>query len=196
MSFKWQNVNCVEELYEEARRATSAHSYTSAILCCRKLLMHIAVSLNAPEGKTFAEYVTYLKNNHYTPPNSDAWVDHIRKMGNEANHEINIGEKEDAEEFLTFIEMLLRFIKHAETKPETYTYGDNRTIHQTQYLDIETDRRGGVVAVWFRCMSLPFRQTVVDENRADQMRTMYLESDGETYPKINSINVTLKSDER
>ena len=100
----------VEELYEEARRATSANCYTSAILCCRKLLMHIAVSLGAPEGKSFAEYVTYLKNNHYTPPKSETWVDHIRKMGNEANHEINIGKKEDAEELLTFIEMLLRFI--------------------------------------------------------------------------------------
>jgi hypothetical protein len=52
----------VEHLYEEARRATSANCYTSAILCCRKLLMHIAVSLKAPEGKSFAEYVTYLKD--------------------------------------------------------------------------------------------------------------------------------------
>ena len=100
----------VDELYEEARRATSANCYTSAILCSRKLLMHIAVSLGAPEGKTFAEYVTYLHNNHYTPPKSETWVDHIRKIGNEANHEINIGKKEDAEELLTFIEMLLRFI--------------------------------------------------------------------------------------
>jgi hypothetical protein len=72
--------------------------------------MHIAVSLGAPAGKSFAEYVTYLKDNHYTPPNSDTWVDHIRNMGNEATHEINIGEKEDAEELLTFIEMLLKFI--------------------------------------------------------------------------------------
>lgn len=100
----------VEQLYEEARRATSASCYTSAILCCRKLLMHIAVSLNAPEGKSFAEYVTYLNDNHYTPPNSETWVDHIRQVGNEANHEINIGKKEDAKELLIFIEMLLKFI--------------------------------------------------------------------------------------
>ncbi len=100
----------VEELYNEARRATGANCYTSAILCCRKLLMHIAVSLKAEEGLSFAQYVTYLKENGYTPPNSDAWIDHIRKMGNEANHEINIGKKEDAEELLIFIEMLLKFI--------------------------------------------------------------------------------------
>jgi len=99
----------VEELYEEARRATSANCYTATILCCRKLLMHIAVSLGASEGNNFLEYVNYLNDNHYTPPKSEKWVDHIRKMGNEANHEINIGEKEDAEELLTFIEMLLRF---------------------------------------------------------------------------------------
>src|SRR5215475_5716285 len=98
----------VDELYEEARRATSANCYTSVILCCRKLLMHIAVSLGAPEGKNFMEYVNYLNNNHYTPPKSEVWVDHIRKMGNDANHEINIGEQKDAEELLTFIGMLLK----------------------------------------------------------------------------------------
>lgn len=42
----------VVELYEEARRATSAGSYTAAVLCCRKLLMHIAVSKGAPVGKS------------------------------------------------------------------------------------------------------------------------------------------------
>jgi len=100
----------VAELYEEARRATRVNCYTSTILCCRKLLMHIAVSLGAPEGENFVVYVNYLNNNHYTPPKSEPWVDHIRLMGNEANHEINIGKKEDAEELLTFIEMLLKFI--------------------------------------------------------------------------------------
>ena len=37
-------------------------------------------------------------------------VDHIRKKGNEANHEIVLMEKEDAEDLLVFSEMLLKFI--------------------------------------------------------------------------------------
>jgi len=38
------------------------------------------------------------------------WVDHIRKKGNEANHEIVIMKKGDALDLITFIEMLLKFI--------------------------------------------------------------------------------------
>ena len=34
----------VEQLYNEARRAASSGCYTAAVLCCRKLLMHIAVA--------------------------------------------------------------------------------------------------------------------------------------------------------
>jgi hypothetical protein len=37
-------------------------------------------------------------------------VDHIRKKGNEANHEIAIMSRTDAEELISFIEMLLKFM--------------------------------------------------------------------------------------
>src|SRR5207302_8324761 len=43
----------VEQLYSEARRATAASCYTAAVLCCRKLLMHIAVAKGAPVGGNF-----------------------------------------------------------------------------------------------------------------------------------------------
>jgi hypothetical protein len=75
-------------------------------------------------------------------------------------------------------------------------YGDKGTIHQSEMLDIETDERGNVVGVWFRCLALPFRQVRVDENRADQMRAIYQQTDGNIYPKIKAIEVTLKSEER
>jgi hypothetical protein len=100
----------VKDLYEEARRCTSGNAYTAAVLSCRKLLMHIAVAKGAKAGKNFIEYVDYLADNHYVPPNSRDWVDHIRKKGNEANHEIVIMKPEDAEELLLFIAMLLKFI--------------------------------------------------------------------------------------
>lgn len=51
-------------------------------------------------------------------------------------------------------------------------YGHNGTIHGTQMLNIETDEKGNVVSVWFRCMALPFNVTVVDRARADEMRKM------------------------
>ena len=100
----------VSALYEEARRATGAGAYTAAVLCCRKLLMHIAVSKGAPDGKSFVTYVEYLADSHYVPPDARGWVDHIRKKGNEANHEIVVMDAVAAQDLLTFIEMLLRVI--------------------------------------------------------------------------------------
>ena len=46
----------------------------------------------------------------YVPPNGQGWVDHIWTKGNEANHEIRLMRKTDAEELISFSEMLLKFI--------------------------------------------------------------------------------------
>jgi len=49
-------------------------------------------------------------------------------------------------------------------------YGHGKTIHRTGHVDVETDSNGNVVAVWYRCMMLPFEQHVVDENRSSSMK--------------------------
>lgn len=97
----------VEELYQEARRCIGAESFTAAAMCCRKLLMNIAVSKGAKKNLSFAEYVGYLCDNHYVPIGAKGWVDHIRDKGNEANHEIEITSKEDAIKLMKFTESLL-----------------------------------------------------------------------------------------
>lgn len=100
----------VEKLYREARNAVAIGSFTAAVLSCRKLLMHIAVGQNAQPGQSFIEYVEHLANGGFVPPNGRGWVDHIRTKGNEANHEIRLMSKGDAEELISFAEMLLKFI--------------------------------------------------------------------------------------
>lgn len=100
----------LEALYSEARRCVSVNAYTASVLSCRKLLMHIAVQQKAEPGKNFVHYVEYLANNGFVPPNGKGWVDHIRKKGNEATHEIVLMKKADAEELISFAEMLLKFI--------------------------------------------------------------------------------------
>lgn len=59
------------------------------------------------------------------------------------------------------------------TKTGTRYYGDGGTIHHSMHLDVETDGDGNVVAVWFRCQPLPFRQSQADPNRAEEMTRMY-----------------------
>ena len=109
----------IDDLYEEIRRATSAQAHTSAVLSCRKILMHIAVEKGAEEGKSFIHYVEYLVNNHYAPPGSLPWVDKIRAGGNEANHEIKIMTKDEAQELVNFVQMLLTFIYEFPSKMGT-----------------------------------------------------------------------------
>lgn len=99
----------IETIWSEIRSSTSHGSYTSAVLLGRKLLMHIAVGAGAAAGEPFVSYVNYLVEHHYAPPNSKDWIDKIRSHGNEATHDIAIKSKEDAEEIMTFLEMLLKF---------------------------------------------------------------------------------------
>jgi hypothetical protein len=99
------------------------NSFTSAVLTCRKLLMHIAVEKGADKGKSFLEYVDYLSQKGYVPPDGKGWVDHIRTKGNEANHEIKIMSPADAGDLISFAEMLLKFVYEfpAKMKPPSPT---------------------------------------------------------------------------
>lgn len=109
-SVKHIDAKDVNELYDEARKCISCNAFTASVLCSRKLLMNIAVAKGAKEGLHFVQYVEYLATEGYVPPNGKEWVDHIRKKGNQATHEIEIMTKEDAEELIDFLDMLLKFI--------------------------------------------------------------------------------------
>jgi hypothetical protein len=102
--------NDIDSLYREARQCMSVSGYTSAVMDCRKLLMNIAVDKGAPANQNFIDYINYFETKGYIPPGSKGWVDHIRTKGNEANHEIKLMTQAEAEELISFVEMLLRFI--------------------------------------------------------------------------------------
>jgi len=69
------------------------------------------------------------------------------------------------------LRLRLRLAWHSLTSTEL-RYGDDRTIHGTTKFDIETDSKGNVVALWFRCLALPFVQAKVNKQRAMEMRNM------------------------
>jgi hypothetical protein len=100
----------VDGLYGEARKSTTVGAHTLAVMGCRKILMNVAVDKGAAEGLKFEQYVDYLAAQNYVPPGGKGWVDRIRKIGNAANHKIPSITKEQAEEILSFTEMLLRFV--------------------------------------------------------------------------------------
>ena len=100
----------VDEFYEEARRCASENCHTAAVLLCRKILSHVAVSQNGEPNQPVEYYVNYLADEGYIPPNGMEWVEHICGKNSEAVHEIVPMSRDDAEDFLTFVEMILRFV--------------------------------------------------------------------------------------
>jgi hypothetical protein len=102
--------NEIALLYDEARNCYGCGAYTASVMCCRKLLMHIAVDKGAPENKKFFEYVDFLISNHYIHADSKEWVDLIRQIGNDANHEIKIMAETDAILLIDFISMILKIL--------------------------------------------------------------------------------------
>jgi len=100
----------VARLYDEARECVSVGAPHAAVMVCRKILMHVAVLQGAKEGESFLAYVKYLVDNHLVPPNTEPWVDEIRQIGNDANHEIfDIGDTE-AKAAVDFVGMLLKLL--------------------------------------------------------------------------------------
>ena len=74
--------------------------------------------------------------------------------------------------------------KQMLASPSRY-YGDGGTIHGSTDLDVEV-RDGKVVAVWFRCQMLPFRQCDVSATRAESMVRSY------EYPKVSLTGVEVR----
>jgi hypothetical protein len=64
----------------------------------------------AKEGTSFVSYVDYLANNGYVSPGSTEWVDEIREIGNDANHEIFDITPDEARSAVDFVSMLLQIV--------------------------------------------------------------------------------------
>ena len=98
----------IDALYEEARSSRSANAFTGTVMLCPKLLMHIATEKGAEKNKGFAFYVDWLISERYAPRGAEEWVTYIKDRSNEANHEIVLMSKDDADGLLSLTEQLLR----------------------------------------------------------------------------------------
>ena len=97
-------------LYEEVKRCVQYTAYTSAVMAMRTLIMHVAVDKGAKTGLLFVSYINYLDAENWIPRSGKEWVDIVRKVGNQAAHEIAIVDRKTAVRLLKFVEMLLQII--------------------------------------------------------------------------------------
>jgi len=65
-----------------------------------------------------------------------------------------------------------------KTNDKERRYGGDRTIHRNNAVDVEVDKDGNVVSVWFRCQPIPFNQSLSDDRRAEEMRRLYASTPG------------------
>jgi len=56
------------------------------------------------------------------------------------------------------IKRLIDKLKRKTVEDENF-YGGDGTIHSTGTVDVQLNKDGDVVAVWFRCRMLPFTQS-------------------------------------
>lgn len=103
--------NKVKSLYNEARQCMAVSAYTSAVMLCRILLMHIAVEKGASEeNMSFKAYIDWLEKSGYIPPHGKDLLEYIRKKGNYANHEIRLMRRDDAVKLIAFIGLFMKFV--------------------------------------------------------------------------------------
>ena len=98
----------IKQAYDEARNCMSVKAHSACTLICRKILMHIAVDKGDDEGKSFVDYITYLKDNGYITAVMNDWVDKIREGGNDSTHKIPEASESKAKNIMLFTIQLLR----------------------------------------------------------------------------------------
>ena len=103
----------VEAAWTEVRSDLSVGAATSAVMMCRKLLFHIAVEQGLPAvdakgwAPSFEACLAQLRATGILTPLMEPWVQHIKEVGNKANHDLSVISAEDAQRVATFTRQLL-----------------------------------------------------------------------------------------
>lgn len=110
----------VATAWNEARDCLSVGAYTGTAMLCRKILFHVAVDegLEPADAKgfapTFKACVDHLENEGIITARMRKWVEHVKDVGNEANHDLTAIDREGADRLATFVHQLLQM--HYGTK--------------------------------------------------------------------------------
>lgn len=109
----------VEAMWNEICIVYASGSPTATEMLCRKLLMHVALNLNAhpSEGAPFTEYVDALIKSGEVSNSMKPVLESIRTRGNRANHDIALSTPEDAKQTADFTRLLLEVVRLKDRTP-------------------------------------------------------------------------------
>lgn len=100
-------------IWEEARSCLGVHAYSATVMLCRKLLLHVAVEKGLPpknkqnRAPSYMDAVRHLESSGVITADMREWVDQIKSIGNDANHELTPIAESQANDVATFTEQLL-----------------------------------------------------------------------------------------
>lgn len=103
-------------VWSDVRGCLGIRAWGAAVLLCRKILLHTAVTAGLPakndkdRAPTFIQAVEYLEHEGFITARMRPWVDRIKDVGNEATHEIPAISEEQAMDVAKFTEQLLRLV--------------------------------------------------------------------------------------
>lgn len=101
-------------VWNEVRASLGVGAYTGAVMLCRKILFHVAVANGLPEkndnGRApgFKECTDFLVTEGVVTKRMLPWVERIKDVGNEVNHELDPITKDQAMDVAQFTEQLLK----------------------------------------------------------------------------------------
>lgn len=101
------------QIWTEVRTCLGSGAHAATVMLCRKLLFHIAVAHGLPaknekdRAPNFYEAVEHLQGEGLITKKMRPWVDRIKDVGNDANHELTPISAELAVDVATFTEQLL-----------------------------------------------------------------------------------------
>lgn len=117
----------VKHAYIEACKCLAQNAPTTAVMMCRKLLVYVAIQEGAKKDLDgYGPYVNFLKEKGHVPPNAHKMVDLVRKIGNDANHELKPVDPAEAEALLSFMGMLLTSIYEYKAEAEKLSSAKNK----------------------------------------------------------------------
>jgi hypothetical protein len=100
-------------VWNEVRRCLGVGAYSAAVMMCRKLLFHVAVSHGLAEkngngrAPNFYQALEHLQDEGIITAPMRKWADRIKDVGNQQNHEIAPIDPDDARDIARFTEKLL-----------------------------------------------------------------------------------------
>ena len=111
--------------------------------------------------KSGAAYEALRAAHTFTP-----WCDGFHPVGKQCNLPSAASARLPGDAYVRYEPDTTRFRQDLRPIPSwspRHTYGGKGTIHNTTTIDVQLDEQTGeVVAVWFRCLNLPFTVSTVD----------------------------------